>query len=364
MSAPGLILIGPTPPPAFGTATLTPVLIDVLARRGLLAAHLDTRDPRTLDHLARFDFENLSLGLRHTWALARLLRRHPGADVMLPISQGRWGFMRDALWVHMAKLAGRRAFVHVNGGRMGDFHAASSAPMRRLIAATLRRADGLWALTPALRPILERIVPGKAVGLLPNAVPDPRPTGPARRSPDGALRILFLSNLRPGKGHRELIEAIASLGESARGWTVRLVGEVPSDVRLELLERARDDCAAEVEIPGSLLDEEKWRELAEADVFVLPTSYPNEGQPLSVLEAMASSLPVIATRYRGLPDTIADGTEGVLIDRPDPDLIAAALLELSRDPERRRLLGEAARRRYESDFSPDPFGERLASLIG
>jgi glycosyltransferase involved in cell wall biosynthesis len=363
LNPPSLILIGPTPPPAFGTATLTPVLLDVLDRRGLLAAHLDTRDPRPLDRLARFDLENLSLGLRHTWALAGLLRRHPGADVMLPISQGRWGFLRDALWVHLAKAAGRRVFVHVNGGRMGDFFAASSPPMRRLIAATLWRADGLWALTPALRPILERIVPGKPVGLLPNAVPDPGPSGPARHRSDGALRVLFLSNLRPGKGHRELVDAVALLGESARGWTVRLVGEVPSHVRSELLELARERCAADVQVPGSLLDDAKWRELGEADVFVLPTSYPNEGQPLSVLEAMATGLPVIATRYRGLPDTIADGSEGVLLDRPDPELIAAALLELSGDPERRRRLGEAARDRYERDFSPERFGERLAELL-
>lgn len=357
-----LIVIGPTPPPAFGTATLTPVLLGSLAERGLLAAHLDTRDPRPLDRLARLDAKNVTLGLRHSARLVRLLRAHPDADVFLPISQGRWGFLRDALWVHLAALARRRVFVHVNGGRMGEFFASSSTPMRRIIAATLSRADGVWVLTPTLRSTLEGIVEPARAELLPNAVPDPGEPAFEGASEDG-LRVLFLSNLREGKGHRELIDALALLGERARGWTVRLVGEVPAPVRSDLLERARPRCAATIEIPGALLDEAKWRELDRADVFVLPTSYPNEGQPLSVLEAMASGLPVVTTRYRGLPDTIADGTEGILLDRADPELIAGALLELSEDAERRRRLGMAARRRYERDFSPGPFAERLVRLI-
>ena len=364
MSSPRpLIVIGPTPPPAFGTATLTPVLLASLAERGLLAGHLDTRDPRPLDRLARLDFQNVALGLQHTWQLGRLLRSRRGADVFLPISQGRWGFLRDALWARMGAAAGRRVFVHVNGGRMGDFFAASSAPMRRLIAATLNRADGVWVLTPGLRPILEGIVEPERADLLPNAVPDPGRPAFNGAEPAGGLRVLFLSNLREGKGHRELVDAIAVLGERARGWTVRLVGEVPPAVRADLLQQASRRCAATVEIPGPLLDEAKWRELARADVFVLPTSYPNEGQPLSVLEAMASGLPVITTRYRGLPDTIDDGAEGVLIDRPDPELIAGALAELSADAERRRQLGMAARLRYERDFSPGPFAAQLVDLI-
>lgn len=360
-----LILIGATPPPAFGSTTLTPVLLDALDKRGLLAGHVETRDPRPLDRLARFDLENVRLGLLHAGRLARLLRAEPDAGVFVPISQGRWGFLRDALWIRIALLAQRRVYVHVNGGRMGEFYAGSAPPLRWVIRSTLARAEAVSVLTPSLRATVAGLVRPERLTLLPNAVPDQRRLAGTPRVRRGGFRVLFLSNLRERKGFRELLAAIALLGPESRGWTVRLVGAVPRSLRSELLAiaSAQLDPGVTVEIPGPLYDRDKAIELAAADAFVLPTSYPNEGQPLALLEAMSSGLAIVATNYRGIPDTVADGSEAILLDNPDPGVLAATLQRLAADPEERRRLGRAARLRWERDFSPEPFGDRLAELL-
>ena len=83
----------------------------------------------------------------------------------------------------------------------------------------------------------------------------------------------------------------------------------------------------------------------------------HEGLPLSVLEAMAAELPVIAPAVGGLVEIIDDGVDGFLIPGHDPDLFAEKCLELLAEPERRTTMGRAARRKVRERFS----AERMAS---
>jgi len=79
------------------------------------------------------------------------------------------------------------------------------------------------------------------------------------------------------------------------------------------------------------------------DVLLLPSI--NEGTPVSVIESLAASRPVVATRVGGIPDVVRDGVDGFLVDSDDPDALAAPLAELAADPERRARMGEAGRAR-------------------
>jgi glycosyltransferase involved in cell wall biosynthesis len=88
--------------------------------------------------------------------------------------------------------------------------------------------------------------------------------------------------------------------------------------------------------------------LARAALFVLP-SY-SEGISLTLLEAMACGLPVVATRVGGNAEVVSEGKTGLLVPPRDPELLARALLSLWHDPERSQRMGEAARQRAEHYF--------------
>jgi glycosyltransferase involved in cell wall biosynthesis len=81
----------------------------------------------------------------------------------------------------------------------------------------------------------------------------------------------------------------------------------------------------------------------EADIFVLPSFH--EGLPYVILEAMAQSLPIISTTVGGLPYTIANGMEGILLPPGRPNLLADAIEQLSRNPEDALRMGRAAFRK-------------------
>jgi glycosyltransferase involved in cell wall biosynthesis len=89
-------------------------------------------------------------------------------------------------------------------------------------------------------------------------------------------------------------------------------------------------------------------ELAGWDAFVLPSR--SDPFPIVVLEAMASELPVIGTRVDGIAEQVTPET-GILVEADDPEALAAAILELHRNPERRREMGRAGRARVAERFS-------------
>ena len=99
--------------------------------------------------------------------------------------------------------------------------------------------------------------------------------------------------------------------------------------------------------------------LAAADVVAVPSR--NEGMGRVIVEAMALGLPVVATTVGGIPDVVTDGECGRLVEPEDVDALAAALIELGRDPALRRKLGEAAVRRAEA-FSTAVASEKLLAV--
>jgi len=83
-------------------------------------------------------------------------------------------------------------------------------------------------------------------------------------------------------------------------------------------------------------------------LFVLPSR--SEGISLTLLEAMACGLPIVATRVGGTPEVVLDGETGLLVPPGDPVALAQAILRIGRDPERGLRMGQAGRGRVEQQF--------------
>jgi glycosyltransferase involved in cell wall biosynthesis len=142
------------------------------------------------------------------------------------------------------------------------------------------------------------------------------------------------------KGHEVLIPAFAEAVNYAKvDLELRLLGNGPFRQKLEELARA---CCVETRVRFLGESWDVAAQLRELDLFVLASL--REGRPTSIMEAMASGLPVIATRVGAVPDLVVDGESGLLIDPSNVSGLANSILTLAHDPKRRRRFGDAARK--------------------
>jgi glycosyltransferase involved in cell wall biosynthesis len=156
----------------------------------------------------------------------------------------------------------------------------------------------------------------------------------ARPETAGTCRIVSVGRFAYPKDFATLLDAL----ELVEGdWHAALVGEGPG--LAEVADRV--DSRARVEVLGSRDDVSEV--LARSDAFVLSSR--SEGFPVSILEAMAAGLPVVATDVGGVAEAVVQDETGDLVPPGDPQALAEALERLVADPLRRRRLGEAGRAR-------------------
>jgi glycosyltransferase involved in cell wall biosynthesis len=90
-----------------------------------------------------------------------------------------------------------------------------------------------------------------------------------------------------------------------------------------------------------------------ASLDVMVSASRQEGLPMAILEGMANSLPLVASAVGAVPTVVLDGRTGILVPAEKPDALAAGIIDLLRDPAKRKRLGTAARRRVEEEYSAE-----------
>lgn len=327
--------------------------------------HLDTSDRRSLANLGRIDLTNVFLALRHVVGLAWLTRKGRVRAVWIPVSSNAPAYLRDALFILAARAAGARVVTHLHGGGFRDFYERAPAAVRWLVSMTSARVDRAWVLGEGLREMYQGLISPDRIRSVPNGVPDPACGAAEESTVPGPIEFLHLGQLSEAKGVIDLIEAARRL--RGDGVDVRLVLAGPwlnaaeeAAIR-ESIARAGVD--SEVELPGVVIGRDKAALLARADVFVLATSYPYEGQPMAILEAMAAGLPVVATSRAAIPDTVEDGVTGLLVPERDTDALEAALRRLADDQTLRQRLGDEGRRRWAREFTSDHAMARVVEAL-
>lgn len=362
---PKVLIIGPTPPPYHGMTTVTQTLLESdILQRSYEVLHLDTADRRSQENMGRFDWTNAALALRHAGRLAGLVLRHRPDAVYVQVSQNAWAYLRDALFIIIAKVLGARVLTHLNGGGFRDFYEAANPPTRWLIRWTSGLLDGAAVLGRGLRWIYGGLVPEDRIFVLPNGIPDPVSEGPAGGA-TANVTITYLGTLIRSKGFPLLIRAMARL--RSEGLPVRLVcaGSWYLDEDRAEAEALVSDLGLTdaVEFPGVVTGSAKERLLGETDIFGFPTSYPAEGQPFVILEAMAAGLPIVTTGRGAIPDMVETEVNGIVVPEGDLDALSGALRRLVEDPELRSRLARASRRRYEEHFTDEHCARRLVELL-
>ena len=363
-----MMLLGPGPDALGGGPTHVRHLLSSPLSQLYHLAHFQVgsrgrESPSSEEPLAAQALRLATSPLRLAWAIAQ---QWP-AVVHVNASLNAKSFWRDAVYVVVGRALGRRVVYQIHGGSVAQF--CDRGPlMRAFCRALFRLTHAVVVISVLQRDQFAALFGDNGLALIPNAVdlrqfrgrvPPPRP-GAA-----GALRLLFLGRLVAEKGIFELIDAMHALRDdpSLSGATLTVAGSGPASE--ELARRVeRLGLEARVRLVGPVQGATKSELLRESDVLVLPSYH--EGLPYSVLEALASGLPVIATRVGGIPDLVTDGVHGFLVEPRSVEDLARAVRTIARDAALRERMSArcvAAREHYSLERLSRQFDALYSALI-
>lgn len=291
------------------------------------------------------------------------------------------GFWRDYLTVASALLLRRRIVLHLHGGGFQEFYCGRGKWMQHRIKNMLSSVTDIIVLGELLKKQFECVGPSvmNKLRVVPNGLTYgvKEPSIQSKRYPDDdeEIHLLYMSSMIPSKGFLDVINAVGMLAGKLNGrpWKLHLCGAFVS-VITEGDCPVRDEASLEKYLSDKKLDKqviyhklvvgpEKNEQLMRAHIFLLPTVFPWEGQPLSIIEALAYATPVISTYHKGIPEQVTDGLSGKLVRPACPEDIASSIECILSDEAVYTKYSRAARTHYEHNFRREVHVRRMLEII-
>lgn len=177
--------------------------------------------------------------------------------------------------------------------------------------------------------------------------------------------ILHVARLVEKKGTKDLISAFADVVRTVPEAQLVIIGEGPLRPQLQKQIHERN-LSQSVQLLGSRPHGEVLDWLAKAAIFALPsitaTNGDTEGLPISIIEAAAAGLPIVATWHSGIPEAVRDQVDGFLVDEHDAETLAARLCDLLRDDTLRMSMGKSAQQYVMQNFDIREQSSKLADI--
>lgn len=330
-----ILMIGPFPPPIHGMSLANRMLRDGLVERGHQVETLNTHTGTSFGNLKNQGrFTPIKLVGSVSQILKGLVRIlfGPRLDVVyITPAQSEWGYLKYTPFIFSSANRGIRVFIHIHGGYFRTMVDASTGWKRGLIKKSLDRISGTIVLGPSLRYMFEGLVPDGKIFVCPNAVEDEIFATKeeieekiTRWERDDTIRIVYLSNLMRSKGILDLLETVNGLKKEGLKVHLDVAGAIEPDVDLEV-RRYLSELGEVVTYHGVVQGRQKKDLLLRNYVFCLPSKHPfGEGQPISILEAMANGCAIVTTNHGGVRD-IVEESFNIFVGKKGIPTIAEAL---------------------------------------
>lgn len=333
-----MLAIGPLPPPVHGYSLQTEFLIEQLSK--VTTVTVANISPGTLGRGTLYHWRRVR-GIAD--AIIKLVKWSPPGRTLYLAASGGAGALYDLLFLIIARTWGYRIFIHHHSFNYINQHHLLSAALCKVggdgathVCLSENMARRLAALYPSVK---RTIVLSNAAHI----VPDDRHRQDQKVGP---VHIGFLANLTIDKGVDTAIEVFSALRGKGLDIMMFVAGPVTGPGVQRILDRSKLLFGEAFAYRGAVYGEEKAAFFRNLDIFLFPTRYQNEAQPIVVLESLAAGVPVIATDRGCIAEDVAT-SGGVVFG--DADYVCRAVETVTEWVETRQRLAEvsfSASKRY------------------
>lgn len=272
-------------------------------------------------------------------------------------------FMKDSLLVLIAKLFSTPVFIHLHGKGIAPTLNVSSKLVAKYYNHVFKTCHVIH-LSDSLVSDLRFIKSYKEISILNNGIPEI--LGIDSKDKSTKVSLLYLSNLIESKGCYTILEAANELiAQGINQFEINFVGNWDNLDFQELFMSyiKANNLQTHVNVIGPLYGDDKQIILSKSDLFILPTYYPNECFPLTILEALQVGLPVISTYEGAIPEIVHDGKNGFLVESKNPFELAAKMKVLIESESLRKEMSQKAIEAYRTKYTFSIFEDNFLNII-
>jgi len=360
MVKPKVLIVGKLPPPYYGPAVATQIILNSELKHKFDLIHLKTTVNQSISDFGSFSFGKLLKNIRIYFRLISLLIKHKPDLCLIPISQSTPGFVKDSIFILLSSLFGAKVVLQLRGSNFQNWMAASTQLVRSYIRYCFRQSEGMIVLGEKLKDLFEGYYKKEQIFVVPNGCDlDIQPNKPQ----DDIIRLLYFANFHPAKGIKEVLEAIAILkAKGIGGFTLKAVGAWNNSVFEQECKQLVEEKQLPVEFRLPTSGDEKWNFFGESDIFLFTPNKP-EGHPWVIVEALAAGLPIISTDQGAITESVLDGKNGFIVKSNSPQAIAKQIQLLIDDKNLREKFGAKSKQHYIENFTESNMVENLSKVF-
>lgn len=265
-------------------------------------------------------------------------------------------FYRKSIISSICKVVGIKTIMHIHGACFEEFFNNLNPKKQKYIKKVLNQSEKIIVLSESWKKFFEKLVDSEKIEVMYNSVKVPEVI--ERKESKEIYTGLLLGRIGKRKGIYDVIEAVKELKKENINVKIIIAGDGEVDKAKNLVneEKLQDN----IEIIEWLDEEKKKEYLKKSDFYILP-SY-NEGLPMSVLEAMSFSLPVITSDVGGIPEIIHNKENGILIKPGNIKSIKESIKIIISNKEYREKLSKNAYKTIKEQFNLEKYLEKLEKI--
>ena len=356
-----ILLVGQTPPPFHGQAVVTGILFDHdwgdLKVKRLRMAFSD--DMESVGEASWVKVWRLVILVMNTWKV--VLTSRPRILYYLPASPNMNPVVRDVIYLACVRWLFPKTVFHYHAGGLDDFYRGKK--WLRCITKWVYNGADISIDVNVTEPPSGQYFDAKRNVVVMNGLG----VGEAqrKRAQTAEFQLLYVGLLCKQKGVQELVETAKLIRDAGCSCEIVLVGGWDSvEFKDEFMALAVDAGVDDMfTYSGIKKGDDKWQAYADADAFIFPTKHPTETFGLVLIEAMAFALPIVTTRWRGIPHVVGDGGSAVVCEAGNTREYAAALCGIIAAEDTRLEMGKASKLRYDENFTKERFLQGMKKVF-
>ncbi len=358
-----ILFIAPIPPPIDGQSKASNMVLELVKKKhDVFVINLSKKNLKN----GKISFSRVCTIFS---VLRQVLKNRKNNDLIyLSVAESFLGNLRDLFIYVICYRDLNKIFIHMLGGAGMTKIINGNGIMTLLNKFFLKKIGGVIVEGPLNFKTFSKVILSTKIHIVPNFAEDFLFVNDEeidfKYENTEVIEVLYLSNLIPGKGYSELLEAYLKLDDFYKKQIkVTFVGGFDSKKsETKFLEKIKSEKA--IKYLGKFIDGNAKRDLyCNTHVFCLPTYYPFEGQPISILEAYATGCVVISSEHSGIPYIFKDRANGFLVKKKSVESLRTALENCVNEKEKLKIIGQHNKNKAKIKYRSTMFQHKIDKIF-